>query len=122
MTHSFFAVIRKIYLRWREGKAHSALRLRIKAHTGGFTHKNNNGCLKKLDSHFLSLLPEGLYNLGAQKHLISQFLDVDIQNLELQHASRNCNLYNLALLLAQNSLGDRCTDSELTLTQVSLVL
>ena len=88
----------------------------------GLPIKNNNGCLKKLGSHFLSLLPEGLYNLGAQKHLIRQFLDVDIQNLELQHACWYSHLYNLALLLAQNSLGDRCADSEFTLTQVGLVL
>ena len=49
-------------------------------------------------------------------------LDRDVENLELDNACRNSNLYNLALLLAEQSLGDRSTNGEFALTKISLVL
>ena len=49
-------------------------------------------------------------------------LDINIQYLKLQHASRYCHLNNLTLLLAQQRLRNWSADSELALTQVCLIL
>ena len=49
-------------------------------------------------------------------------LNRDVENLELDNACWYGNLYYLALLLAEQSLCDRSADSQLSLTEVSLVL
>ena len=48
-------------------------------------------------------------------------LNRNIQNLELDNAGRYGDLYHLALLLAEQSLCNRCADSQLALTEVRLV-